>query len=916
MTDLALFDAPPQPAQTARHPLTLHEAFTLRAIFGYLGSAPQHGATLTDLFAGAGGSSTGALQAGGTVKICANHWQTAVDIHAANHPLTDHAIVDLHQERPSFFPRTDILWASPECFTKGHLVTTLYRGQVPIEEIEVGEHVLTHAGNWRKVVRVQSRTADTVVVKGQGHSGIEVTPNHRFWARSSRRVWQNPLRDYRRQYDEPAWARVDALAESESLWATPTKIDHRAAPWRPLPASLGSNPIRAAWILGRWLGDGSLSFGRNHEVTISCSYDESSELGSVLLASNPLWKEDEKRTAVNWRLSDALTRDWLLRECGHGAAQKQMPSWVLCWPENARRALLDGYMSADGGFRAGVHRASTVSKRLAISIRLLAESLGHRVTVGADKRTSYSIEGRGGVARQQWILIWQDSPSERRGNVAFEDGIHSWSRVRSVEPGAIGATVYNIEVEVDHSYVLDGIVVANCTKWSPASGEKGPAIEEGLFEDPLSDDAKRRSRLLMFDVLRYIEHHRYHLVIVENVVDIATQAKYRTAWTIWRQELRALGYAFRVISLNSMHAQAYGTPAPQSRDRIYIVAWPESAKAPDLDRVLRPRSYCAHCDTIIEAVQAFKPGRDVGRYRQAYLYKCSRCNTVVEPYWLPALAAVDWSLPGERIGDRLKDKTRLRIAWGIARYWGDPFQIENAGNVYDASDPKHPQHGDPNGYYRAYPISDPFRTISTWGDAKALAVPVEAREGKQAAIVEEPLRTQTTRAETGLAQLPTGGIDAEALPFIAELYGTSTARPITAPAGTFTAGGNHHALVHRHNDGAAEMTTPASEYLRTLTTGGNVSLLSPGRDIPQHERRPVTDADLRRALEFLPEVRFRMFEPHEVAAGMAFPPDYVWQPTGLRHISKRNIVKAAGNAVTPPTARDLLAVSAESLAAG
>ncbi len=72
--------------------------------------------TVTDLFAGAGGSSTGARQVPGIdVRIAANHWKVACDLHALNHPTTDHSIVDLHQERPSFFPSTDILWASPEC---------------------------------------------------------------------------------------------------------------------------------------------------------------------------------------------------------------------------------------------------------------------------------------------------------------------------------------------------------------------------------------------------------------------------------------------------------------------------------------------------------------------------------------------------------------------------------------------------------------------------------------------------------------------------------------------------------------------------------------------------------------------------------------------------------------------------------
>lgn len=470
-----------------------------------------------------------------------------------------------------------------------------------------------------------------------------------------------------------------------------------------------------------------------------------------------------------------------------------------------------------------------------------------------------------------------------------------------------------------------------CTKWSQANGAKMPAIEEGLFEDPLSDEAKHRSRLLMFDVLRFIEYHRYRLVIVENVVDIATQAKYRTAWTIWRQELRALGYQFRVVSLNSMHAQLLGAPAPQSRDRIYVVAWPEGAKAPDLDKALRPLAFCPRCVEVHESVQSFKQGRTVGRYRQAYVYCCPMCGTIVEPGWLPAAAAIDWTIPGERIGDRLKPKTRARIAAGIARYWG-PIHIEASGNQYDAADPHHRAYGAPNGYYRAWPVSDPIRTLNTRA-TKGLAVPVEGRDGKKVLARDVPMRTQTTRLETALVQQP----------FISEMYGTSTARPVTEPAGTFTAGGNHHALVqpfvmsysqngvrdvdpeheplptttaggihqalvHRHNGGGAEMTTLASEYMRTLTTGGNVSLLQ------QPEKRHVTAADLKAAEEMVPEVLFRMFRPHEVAAGMAFPTDYKWQPPDRnKPVSNRDLVKAAGNAVTPPSARDLIGVAVESL---
>ena len=72
--------------------------------------------TVTDIFAGAGGSSTGAIQVPGVeIRLAANHWKLAVDVHNANHPDTEHAHVDLHLEDPRNFPRTDVLWASPEC---------------------------------------------------------------------------------------------------------------------------------------------------------------------------------------------------------------------------------------------------------------------------------------------------------------------------------------------------------------------------------------------------------------------------------------------------------------------------------------------------------------------------------------------------------------------------------------------------------------------------------------------------------------------------------------------------------------------------------------------------------------------------------------------------------------------------------
>lgn len=454
-----------------------------------------------------------------------------------------------------------------------------------------------------------------------------------------------------------------------------------------------------------------------------------------------------------------------------------------------------------------------------------------------------------------------------------------------------------------------------CTNHSRAKGTKRGTLQGELWGETLPDEAAERSRATMWDVVRFTEHHKYKAVLVENVVEVADWLPFRA----WLLAMEALGYAHQVISLNSMHAGAHGLPAPQSRDRIYIAFTRKGTPAPDFTRMQRPKAYCPTCDRVVEAIQSWKrhDRSYIGRYRSQYVYRCpsASCrNQVVEPYWLPAASIIDWSLPGQRIGDRarpLAEKTRARIAAGIARYWG-PFHLEAAGNTYDAASPAHPRHGDPNSYYRAWSVDEPFRALRATA-SKALAVPVEGRADlNRARTMGDPLWTQNTRLETGLAYPP----------FIAELRGGgSTARPAADPLATVTASGNHHALITsyygngdtrsvtdalptvttrerhalimRNNTGGAEMVTPATEPVRTVTTAGHQSVL--------------TADDIAKAAKRVDDVMFRMLEPSECKRAMAFPAEYVILG------NRREQVRMAGNAVTPPAARDLIATVIDAL---
>ncbi|MFJ1461797.1 DNA cytosine methyltransferase [Nocardia sp. N2S4-5] len=442
-----------------------------------------------------------------------------------------------------------------------------------------------------------------------------------------------------------------------------------------------------------------------------------------------------------------------------------------------------------------------------------------------------------------------------------------------------------------------------CTNHSRAKGQKKlkPAT---LFDDePLPDAAAERSRATMWDVPRFAEAHGYKAIIVENVAEAVEWApewspEKGTLFRSWLSTMDAMGYEHQVVYLNSMHAQLFGRGAPQSRDRLYVVFWRRGDRRPDIERVTRPPAICPECGPVL-AMQAFKPDASrVARFRTQYVYRCPnvQCrNRILDPAVRPAADIIDWSDLGVRIGDRPKPlavKTMARIQAGIAKYW----------------------------------------------TAAALAVPVE---GKQARPVGVPLRTMSTRNETGMAFLTqfrdrvrdldpardplttvvadgaNHGLCSPPPAFIAELRGGgSNHRPVSDPLCTVTASGNHHGLVTTYYGNGA--TVPAANPLPTCTTVDRHGLITPSggtwREKATSTDEPIptrttceTDGIAMGPAIDIDDVRFRMLEPREIVAAMDFPREYVVLG------NRREQVRMAGNAVTPPAARDLVGVVAESL---
>lgn len=432
--------------------------------------------------------------------------------------------------------------------------------------------------------------------------------------------------------------------------------------------------------------------------------------------------------------------------------------------------------------------------------------------------------------------------------------------------------------ETDPRYIATSDILwasPECTNHSVAKGRKRVTNQADLFGDTLPDEAADRSRATMWDVPRFAEVHRYRAIITENVVDAAKWVMFDA----WLMAMKSLGYEHRIQYLNSMHAQHGGLPAPQSRDRMYVLFWLKGNQAPDVEKYFRPKAYCSSCDEIVDALQVFKKAERWGRYRAQYIYRCPKVsckNAIVEPGWLPASHAIDWTLRGERIGDRkrpLAPKTVARIQAGLAKYGKEPVSIDSVrGSQIISPVNREPFQTQTTSYTRSLMVPPLLmRNNSSKGSGAEMSTPTH-----------EVMRTLTTAGHQSL---------------------------ITQPE-------QDHMLMEYYGNGQMH---PTSKAIPTITTHDRFAMITTlrGTNAPKDVGQPL-DTFAANGLHHglaewkVPDIddcEFRMLEPHEIKAGMAFPKEYIMLG------NKREQVKMAGNAVTPPAARDLVACMAETLQA-
>ena len=330
------------------------------------------------------------------------------------------------------------------CLARGSLILTKERGYVPIQDVSVGEHALTHMGRWRPVLLVKNTgTRPVITVRAQGVPRLTLTPDHQLWARKS--TWSRERDGAERTV--PEWIEAQATLGGYLNLKIPDTEEHRI-----------DDPLHW-WIVGRWLADGH--FDARGGLHISCG---ANELDELLPRLGGYAGSIAERTAMQVRIND---RDGRLREtlsrCGVGAASKHLPPEAFMLQSRFAEAILSGYLSGDGHFCAdrGRWMASSISRDLLLGIAMLAQRVhGSIASIYAGRcERDAEIQGRIVHCRQDWVLSFDVHKEHRKQPFILDDG--AWKKVRSIEDAGEAET-WCLKVADDESFTAEGCVVKNC----------------------------------------------------------------------------------------------------------------------------------------------------------------------------------------------------------------------------------------------------------------------------------------------------------------------------------------------------------------------------------------------------------------------------------------------------------------------
>ncbi|EIG2071639.1 Dam family site-specific DNA-(adenine-N6)-methyltransferase, partial [Escherichia coli] len=369
----------------------------------------------------------------------------------------------------------DVLVGGTPCFTAGHMVLCK-NGYKPIEDVCPGDYVVSHLGRLQQVKRVGSKIANTGLLNAVGQPlGIRTTNDHPFlavrWKAQNTR--KNGTYFKRELLSEPEWRAACDMPGYQ--WCALTNFNIAS----PDICSRFLSEEQAMYLAGAYVGDGYIRRwrGKSKKAVVFGINCQKLRKFHCRIPENIFSVASEIRGSIKVTLNDTCYANWLNEHFGELSHAKRIPAWVMSHP--LRHVFLQGYLDTDGtpSGKAGF-RINSVSPALAWGVAGVSQTCGYVSSVSfIEVEPKKVIEDRVVNQRNYYQVTICPQKLSRKSRLAHGMLLRTVKEFKSVGLD----TVYNIEVEGDHSYILNGAVVHNCQAFSIAGLRGGLDDERGAL---------------------------------------------------------------------------------------------------------------------------------------------------------------------------------------------------------------------------------------------------------------------------------------------------------------------------------------------------------------------------------------------------------------------------------------------------
>lgn len=433
---------------------------------------------------------------------------------------------DIRRVYAGDIPKADCWCFGFPCFVRGTYILT-EKGYIPIENVSVGDRVLTHKGRWKTVTSVMQRdNARVWNVNGFGILPTGTTAEHPYYVtRVSEPIEFKPVKELNDSYYSTMVLPDEEPNEySKEIW----------------------------WIIGRYIADGwrvrRQDRPRGGRIVFAVSDKKREEFEHRLSEANLHGTYTEERTCGKYHVCNNQLYEYL-GIFGEYAYGKRIPREALCLPREKAEYFYNGYMSGDD--RNDKEEATSTNAAVILGMCIIAQRLGKPVpAVYYTKRDSKcTIEGR--ECKQRDTYTFRISNKSVKG---YYRGRYVCRKLYQPTESDQYETVYNLSVEEDESYIANGAIVHNCQDISVAGKQVG-------FQGNRSSLFFR----VMYLIGQLKEEDKPTYLFIENVKNLLSV---NGGWDFARLliEMEQGGYDAEWQVLNS---KDFGVP--QNRERCFII---------------------------------------------------------------------------------------------------------------------------------------------------------------------------------------------------------------------------------------------------------------------------------------------------------------------------------------------------------